>query len=102
MKSTLLIAGFIVFVSIVILIGLYVGLGIWANWHDNWSGYTSQNYVSDGICNIGVFSVDGEIAPFHDTDEYMTTTPEDVQQFLKNAENDPSINGVLIRIDSFG
>jgi len=102
MKSTVLIAGFIVFGSIIILIGLYVGLGIWGDWHDNWSGYTSQNYVSDGVCNIGVFSVDGVIAPYHETDEYMTTTPEDVQQFFKNAENDPYIRGVLVQIDSLG
>lgn len=65
--------------------------------------YDVETGLSDGTCNIAVLPIEGVILPFHGLVEYdMVTTPESVETFMKAAEEDESIMGVLIEINSPG
>lgn len=86
---------------------------MWGNWNDEWSGFNAQFTVSDGSCNIAVVPVvgdittlpsagDGEDATAPVADSYPTTNVDDVLHKLRLAEYDPSVEGILIRIDSPG
>lgn len=88
-------------------LGLFVvGLWIWGFWHDEWSGYNASTEISDGYCNIAVLPVLGDIyvdQPSHDGSTYAAVANADeVVAFLRAAEYDPNIVGVLVRIDSLG
>lgn len=84
------------------LIAFFIGLYGWGYWNDNWSGYNASLYVSDGICNIGVFPLHGDIYTYHETEEYKSVTPGDVRQFLATAESDEYVAGILFEVDSLG
>ncbi len=59
--------------------------------------------ISDGQCNIAVFSLNGFILPFMDFASYdLIVTPADVRDFFARAEADPLIHGVLIEVNSPG
>jgi protease-4 len=58
--------------------------------------------VSDGICNVAVVSIAGDIMPYHEMSEYLTTTPDDVRIGIDAAQNEPGILGILLRINSTG
>jgi protease-4 len=102
-------------VTIICILGGLVltwgGLHIYGNWHDDWSGYTASTMISGGWCNIAVAPVLGDIIAYSgaDKDGYSTesdlpvsTNPDDFSSFLRQAEADPYILGVLVRIDSSG
>ncbi len=85
------------------------GLWIWGNWNDEWSGYNAQFSVSDGSCNIAIVPITGDITSLLSTgngeetaDSYPITNVDDVLYQLRLAENDPNIEGILVRIDSLG
>ncbi|MBI4086946.1 S49 family peptidase [Candidatus Kaiserbacteria bacterium] len=96
-------------ILVVAIIGTFtVCLTIWGVWYDEWSGYSASVAVSDGSCNIAVAPVMGDIV----TVPYASN-PEDpaaggganvdaVLAYLRQAENDPYIEGILVRIDSYG
>jgi protease-4 len=81
-------------VAVVVTIALIFSLS------DYWY---SESIVSDGSCNIAVFPIEGVILPYASYDEYsLLTTPGMVRDFLKGANEDPFIEGVLFEINSPG
>jgi protease-4 len=102
-------------ITIICIIGGLIltwgGLRIYGTWHDDWSGYTASTMISDGWCNVAVAPVVGDIIAYAgaDKDGYSTesdlpvsTNPDDFSYFLRQAEADPYVLGVLVRIDSSG
>jgi len=92
----------------VVLLTFFIALLIWGAWNDEWSGFNNSKSVSDGVCNVAIIPIEGDIVPFSGpegadgTAEYATTNPEKVLTALRKAESDPYIEAVLIRIDSGG
>lgn len=88
------------------LLSFRVGLGWWGAWHDEWSGYNGSLAISDGYCNIAVVPIVGDIyidEPSNDGSEYYAVANADeVVAYLRAAEYDPYIYGIVARIDSFG
>ena len=68
-------------------------------------GY-SYTGVGDGICNIAVMPIEGELMPLGYSSDYLdfTTTPTDVRDFITGVHNDETgqIKGVLFEINSPG
>ena len=64
MKSVLKVVGAILLVSVILPFLFYGGLKIWGDWHDEWSGYNNGDLVSDGVCNIAVIPVIGDLTTF--------------------------------------
>lgn len=60
--------------------------------------------ISDGECNIAVMPIDGIIMPFGHGYEFaeITTTPNDVRDFLSLVNSDSLIDGVMFEINSPG
>lgn len=86
-----------------------VGLWIFGAWHDDWSGYSASLKISDGLCNIAVVPIIGDVIPYAGADQDgngyelpPSTNPDDVLATLRSAETDSNILGVLVRIDSGG
>ena len=107
MKTAVKILVPIILVAILIPAVLYVGLTIWGDWHDEWSGYNASTYIGDGYCNIAVLPIEGEVHGYGIvTDDYgneMTSTNmNDAVSFLEQAEYEPGIYGVLALINSTG
>ncbi len=93
--------------TVVVLAGLFfvwATLSIYGSWNDEWSGYNASARVSDGVCNIAVIPVQGDIIPYpgQSGDDFVSTNPDDFRAMLRAAENDPDIYGVLVPIDSYG
>lgn len=91
----------------VLLIGFYLALGIWGDWHDDWSGYnwSVQWEISDGWCNIAVLPIMGDITSEISTEEegeVTTTNADESSMFVERANSDENILGLLVRIDSYG
>ncbi len=92
---------------VVLIIGFYMGLRMWGGWYDEWSGYTASQYVSDGICNIAVIPLMGDVygdGPMYD--EYgnlaSSADPDTFSAALRKAESDSYILGVMVAINSPG
>ncbi len=65
--------------------------------------YEVENVVSDGVCNIAVYPVEGVILPYHGIGEFeMITTPESVENFISSVEKEEGIKGILLEINSPG
>lgn len=65
--------------------------------------YDVESGLSDGTCNVAVLPIEGVILPFHGLVDYdMVTTPETVETFMRTAEEDKDIKGILIEINSPG
>jgi len=89
------------------LVSFAVGLEMWGDWHDDWSGYNASHYVGDGYCNIAVLPVLGDIhsygAIYDDWgNAVISTNMSDAMSFIAQAESEPGILGVLALIDSTG
>ncbi len=83
----------------------FIGLWIWGAWHDEWSGFSTSRSISDGVCNIAVIPINGEIVPFASEEErsaYIYTVTDETLELLKRAEEDPNITGILVQVDSSG
>lgn len=87
----------------------YVSLIIFGAWHDEWSGYNASAFVSDGVCNIALVPVIGDILPYADANEDgsgitppPSTNMSDTLSLIEMAEADPYIQGIIVRVDSFG
>ncbi|QQG38106.1 MAG: S49 family peptidase [Candidatus Kaiserbacteria bacterium] len=81
------------------------GVQWYGNWYQRWS--TMLPPISDGLCSIAVIPIQGEIVPydgFYDETEYsaVATSGDFVERYLKEAEADPNIFGVVVEIDSGG
>ena len=99
----------IVLWSVAIVLAFMFGLWIWGTWHDDWSGYNASLTISDGVCNIAVVPIIGDIIPYALTDQnesgsesHSYTNSDDVLSTLRMAEDDQNIKGILVRIDSSG
>ncbi len=98
-----------IFLPTIVLCVFAMGLYIWGDWYDQWSGYNAGLFVSDGVCNIAVIPIFGSIIPYPGADEdgsgYApppSTNSSDTLYELGRAEADPNIKGVLAYIDSPG
>lgn len=59
--------------------------------------------ISDGSCNIAVLPLEGVVLPYYGLGEFeMIVTPETIESFMKTAEDDKNIKGVLVEINSPG
>ena len=87
---------------------LFIGLWGYGVWHDEWSGYNASGEISDGVCNIAVASVNGDITTMggatttEGEEALLITNADDVIASLRAAEADPNILGVIVNIDSLG
>lgn len=107
--NVLYIIGVVAACAAIGLAAFALGLRMWGTWHDDWSGYTASTHISDGVCNIAVIPLVGDIIPYAeaygDGSGYtspVSTNPDDFSVQLQAAENDPMIQGILVRIDSYG
>lgn len=65
--------------------------------------YETEATISDGVCTIAFMPIEGTILPFRGlVDEPLITTPSDVESFIKTAENEPGITGIIFEINSPG
>ncbi len=107
MQTTLKIIGPILLVAILLPVIFYVGLRLWGDWHDEWSGYNGSTYIGDGYCNIAVLPIMGEVHTYgvlYDDfgNELVSTNMTDALSFIEQAEYEPGILGVMALIDSPG
>ena len=59
--------------------------------------------MSDGVCNVAVLPIEGEIWPFYGyADIPLITTPSAVEAFMDTVESDVNIEAVLVEINSPG
>jgi protease-4 len=64
---------------------------------------STEGPVSDGTCNVAVLPLEGVILPFAGLlDEPYIITPDAVETFMKRAEEDPSLQAILVEINSPG
>jgi protease-4 len=67
------------------------------------SMYDVEGSISDGSCNIAVLPIEGAILPFHGIGDYdLVITPEKVEQFMDQVEDESAIDAVLLEINSPG
>lgn len=102
----------VVAIAIIGLATFWAGLWIWGNWNDEWSGFNAQFSVSNGSCNIAIVPIMGDITSLPSNegdpadplaaDAYPIANVDDIIYQLHLAENDPNIEGILVRIDSLG
>jgi len=94
-----------------VLVAFVIGLWIFGLWYDEWSGYnaSAKSTISDGLCNIAVVPIVGNIIPYAGADQDgsgnelpPSTNADDALAMLRMAEDDPNILGVLVRVDSSG
>lgn len=108
MKTIFKTLGYTALGAITVLIVVYVGLDLFGTWHDEWSGYNASQSISDGVCNIAVIPIVGEITTFttasvdEDGLTPLMTSMSDTLATLGKAETDPNIKGILTLIDSSG
>ena len=93
--------------GVLLLLGVfYAGLWIWGAWHDEWSGFNASVRSHLAYCNIALVPIVGDIyldEPSHDGSEYLAVTNADeVVAMIRDAERNPYIEGILVRIDSLG
>lgn len=100
-RQLLIVATVVLFMSLVFV---WAALSLYGSWHDEWSGYNASTRISDGVCNIAVIPVRGEILPYPGEleDGLVSTNSDDFRAMLRAAENDPDILGVLVPVDSYG
>ena len=104
MKSGSLFCGLSRFLSC-----LFSDFQAFGSWHDEWSGYDASFSISDGVCNIAVVPILGEIIPYSGANDYgdeseppISISAGDARAAIRMAESDPDIRGVLVYIDSYG
>ena len=95
---------FLVLAAVVALATFAGGLWWFGRWHDEWSGYNASSMIGDGYCNVAVIPVEGDIGFFgKDTDDgSQVADADDVVSMIHQAESEPGILGILVRIDSPG
>lgn len=62
-----------------------------------------ESSISNGSCNIAVLPIEGVILPYYGLADFdLVVTPEVVEAFMDAAEDEPSIDAVMIEINSPG
>src|SRR3989344_1171382 len=100
----------VVAIAVIVLAAFWAGLWVWGDWHDEWSGFNAQFTVSGGSCNVAIVPIVGDIttipypegATMDPASQYPIAVADDILYQLHLAENDPNIEGILVRIDSLG
>ncbi len=86
------------FAKTVVVIGTIIGLTFGLTMF-----FSGDLGISDGVCNVAVLPIEGEIWPFYSYANIPTiVTPDMVDEFLTSAEEDTSIEAALIEINSPG
>ena len=81
-------------VVILTIVGIIVSIG---------ALYEVESSLSDGMCNVAVLPIEGTILPFYGlVDVPLTITPEVVENFMFAAEDEATIQAVLIEVNSPG
>ncbi len=95
---------FLVLAAAVALATFAVGLWWFGRWHDEWSGCKASGTIGDGYCNVAVIPVEGDIGFFGNDAEAGSPVADadDVVSTIHQAESEPGIRGILVRIDSPG
>ncbi len=75
-------------------------------WYGKWTDSRSATYsgISDGACNIAIVPIRGEIVAYDGelADSSSTTSGDWFTGYVRAAENDLNIQGILVPIDSTG
>ena len=62
-----------------------------------------ESSISNGSCNIAVLPIEGTILPYYGLADFdLVITPEVVEAFMDAAEDEPSIDAVMIEVNSPG
>jgi len=65
--------------------------------------YETEQTISDGTCNVAFLPLEGTILPFYGlVDAPLVITPEFVDSFMYDAEEEEGIEAVLVEINSPG
>lgn len=100
---------FAAFVCGALFILFAAGLSWYGSWLD--SRESRAWAISDGVCNIAVVPIQGEIVAYEGDSMYtegdassasMSTSGDWVEGYVSDAENDPAIVGIVAQIDSYG
>lgn len=84
------------------------GLWMYGGWDEMRAEAAKWYGVSDGMCNIAILPIQGDIVSYdgeYGTDEESTaveTSGDYVASYVRWAESDPNILGILARVDSYG
>jgi protease IV len=102
--------------ALVVAVGI-ISFGVFAaslSWYGNWQDVREARVwpISDGYCNIAVVPIKGDIIAYdgdylYGTDDSsgsapITTSGDWVEGFVRFAEADPDILGIVAQIDSYG
>ncbi len=85
-----------------------LGLSFYGNWHDRWMGYGYEEFVSDGYCNIAVVELNGTMTVTSESIDSVdlayegSSSADAVVDAIRRAEADPWIEGIVLRVDSYG
>lgn len=89
------------------LVAFIAGLSYFGHWYRHFTG--ADMSVSDGICNIAVIPIQGDIIPYDDPNapQYGGANPPSTSgdyfaRSVRHAKEDPAIRGILVPIDSGG
>lgn len=96
---------FLIILTAIVGIGAFSqGLRIWGDWNDEWGGYNRSTRIGDGRCNIAIVPVNGDIGIFGEQykSENDVADADDIVAKIHQAEREPGILGIMVRIDSSG
>lgn len=102
------IAGQIVLIGVALLGGFFVFMvGLW--WYGHWQDARMYAYaISDGVCNVAVIPLQGDIVAYdsytygQDEQGYVVTSGDSIERYIRSAESEPGILGIVLQIDSYG
>ncbi len=87
-----------VLLRVIAVIGTIVGVIFAIGWL-----YETEQTISDGSCNIAFLPLEGTILPFYGlVDAPLVITPEFVESFVHDAEEEEGIDAILVEINSPG
>ncbi len=87
-----------VLLRVVAVVGTIVGVIFAIGWL-----YETELTISDGTCNVAFLPLEGTILPFYGLiDAPLVITPEFVDSFMRDAEEEEGIDAILVEINSPG
>ncbi len=97
----------ILFTTICASLAFVACLSWYGHWYRHYTG--ADRGVSDGVCNIAVVPIQGDIISFDDPNAPQygggntpSSSGDYFARYVRHAEQDPNILGVLVPIDSGG
>lgn len=87
-----------VLLRVIAVIGTIVGVIFAIGWL-----YETEQTIGDGTCNVAFLPLEGTILPFYGlVDAPLVITPEFVDSFMNDAEEEEGIDAILVEINSPG